>query len=879
MNLSKTHPLSCFFKPQSIAVIGAKNTPNTVGRTIMANLTSSGFEGRIIPVNPHHDEVFGIPCFKSVIDVPPQIDLAVIAVPANNVPDVMKTCGVAKIPAAIIISAGFGEMGEEGKKLEREVLSIAQSYSTRIIGPNCLGLMNPVLGINATFARGMARIGTLAFISQSGALCTAVLDWSAKEEIGFSSFVSVGDMLDVCWGDLIEYFGEDPATKSILMYMESVPDPRSFLGAAKEVSWRKPIIVIKPGRSEEGAHAAQSHTGALVGSDEVFDAACERAGILRVDQVEQVFDMAEVLARQPRPSGPRLSIVTNAGGPAVLATDALIMSGGSMAHLSDGTISALSSFLPHAWSHGNPVDILGDASPDVYKKTMETVLKDSGTDGVLAILTPQDMTNPSATAQAISSLSASNKKPVITSWMGGEAVEEGKRILTTFGIPSFAYPDNAAWTFSMMWKLSKMIEELFVPPRRTLKKKMSELSVRRENVLKLIEGNEKVLSERISKKILSLYGFPVVEAHLATTEEEACACARSLGFPVVLKAEVEIVTHKTEVNGVQLRLQDEPSVRKAFKKICTSIKERFGEDTLVSVTVQKMIEKPGIELIVGSKRDSQFGQVILFGAGGIHVEIFKDRSLGIPPLTSVVAKNMIEKTKIVHALQSVQKGEMFNQEVLENFLIQFSDMIIENPEIEECDINPLLVTSSGLFCLDARIIIGKNNIVPNAIPPYRKECIREVVDKGTTLRVRPVRPEDALMFMSFHERLSNLSLYRDMFAFSPFPEKLPLDNLLHICHMENRIVHVVESEAEENEIIGIAHMTRFGKGGKLFLAYLPNERVGELLLSSIKEVGKKEGFQYIYTQVKATNRPLITLLSTHGFVEDKKTESFCYIYC
>ena len=868
--------LDALFCPRSVAVIGAKDDPDTVGRTVMVNLTSSGFKGKVIPVNPHRATVLGLPCFKSVADIPFEVDLAVIVVPAAHVPEVMHTCGEARVKAVIIISAGFSELGESGRKLEKNVVEIAKAHSIRVLGPNCLGLMNPSIGFNATFGKGLACDGKIAFISQSGALGTAVLDWSLQEDIGFSAFVSVGSMSDVGWGDLIEYFGEDPSTKSILMYMEAVHDPRSFLSAAKEVSWRKPIIVIKPGKSKEGAHAAASHTGSLVGSNEVFDAACERAGILRVKHVSQLFDIAKVLARQPRPTGPRLSIITNAGGPAVLATDALVENGGKMAELSETTTLSLDTMLPAAWSHGNPIDILGDASPDRFKKTITTVIKDSGTDGLLVILTPQDMTNPSATARAMKFLSEQKKKPVITSWMGGKTVEEGKKILASFNIPSFANPDEAAWTFATMWKHSQQLRELFEPPRPRIEASDIEKNERREKAKKLFQG--KILSERISKELLALYGFRVVTPKYAANEKEACKIARSLGFPVVLKVEDEKITHKAEANGVFLNIKDEEEVIRAFRSIQQTMREKFGRDTESGVTVQKMISTNGIELIVGSKRDEQFGQIILFGAGGVHVEVFGDRSLGLPPLTSTLAENMILRTKISKALKGSRTEELVPITAVADFLVQFSDMIVENPEIAECDINPLLVTRSGIFCLDARVVLEETPSVQNAIASYSHEYVREVHgDNGKLLKIRPVRPEDATFMKSFYEKLTLLPLYRDMFSFLPFT-KLPLDTLLHLCQMDRWIVLIAEC-VEDRCILGLAAMKKLHTTSELFLFYELDERIGELLLTNMKEIGKKEGVENIQIQVKPTYHPLISLLSCHGFSEVSKDTEGLTLTC
>jgi acetyltransferase len=453
--------LECFFAPKSVAVIGATDREGSVGRTVLANLLHGSFPGNVYPINPARTEIFGVSCYPSVRSLPKAVDLAVVVTPAPTVPAVIGECVDAGVRAAIIISAGFKERGAEGASLERQIQEQLRRGKIRVVGPNCLGMMNPRLGLNATFAQDIARPGSVAFLSQSGALLTAILDWSMREEVGFSAIVSTGSMLDVGWGDLIDFFGEDPETHSILLYMESVGDARAFLSAAREVSLSKPVIVIKAGRSEAGSRAATSHTGALTGSDEVFDAALRRCGVLRVQRISDLFYMAEVLAKQPRPRGPNLMIVTNAGGPGVLATDALIATGGQLAKLSEESLRALDEFLPQHWSHGNPIDILGDAQPERYARALEIAIKDPNSDGLLVILAPQGMTNPAQVARALQPYARDHGKPVLASWMGGRMVAEGEAILNHAGIPTFAYPDTAARAFVYMWRYAYNLRGLY----------------------------------------------------------------------------------------------------------------------------------------------------------------------------------------------------------------------------------------------------------------------------------------------------------------------------------------------------------------------------------------------------------------------------------
>jgi len=653
---SSRRPLDPILAPKSVAVIGATERKRSVGRTVLHNLVSGGFEGKIYPVNPIQESILGLHAFPNVAALPEVPDLAVIITPPKTVPGIIKECAVAGIKGVIIISAGFKEIGPEGAALEQQVIEEARRSNIRIIGPNCLGVMVPGHKFNATFAADMAHDGSVGFISQSGALCTAILDWSLKENVGFSAFVSLGSMLDVSWGDLINHLGDDPNTKSIVIYMESIGDARSFLSAAREVALTKPIIVIKPGRTEAAAKAAASHTGSLTGSDEVLQAAFQRAGVLRVETMSELFDMAEVLAKQPRPKGPRLTIVTNAGGPGVLATDALITSGAQLAELTPETMASLNQILPPTWSHNNPVDIIGDAGPELYARAVDIVAKDPNTDGLLVILTPQSMTDPTATAEEIAPFAHIEGKPIIASWMGAGQVEKGEDILNTARIPTFKYPDRAAKAFNYMWRYTENLRSLYETPASPTNNGHGYID--REAAAKILSDVRKtgrtILTEFESKKLLTTYGIPTVETLVALTENDAVREAARLGFPVVLKLYSETITHKTDVGGVQLNLRTASAVRQAWKAIETSVTKKVGKQHFQGVTVQPMIKLEGYELIVGSSVDPQFGPVLLFGTGGQLVEVFKDRALGLPPLNATLARRMMERTKIFTALKGVR---------------------------------------------------------------------------------------------------------------------------------------------------------------------------------------------------------------------------------
>jgi len=659
MNRKRKQPLDVFFSPKTVAVIGATENPGTVGRTVLWNLVTSPFGGTVYPVNPKRPSVLGVKAYASISDIPEQVDLAVIITPPPSIPGLIRECGENGVQGAIVISAGFKEIGPEGAELERQLLVEAQKANIRIIGPNCLGVMSPLSGMNATFATTVARPGSVGFISQSGALCTAVLDWSLKEMVGFSAFISVGSMVDVGWGDLIYYLGNDPKTRSIVIYMESIGNARSFLSAAREVALTKPIIIIKPGRSAAAAKAAASHTGSLTGSDEVLEAAFRRSGVLRVGTIADLFYMAEVLSKQPTPKGPRLTIVTNAGGPGVLATDSLIMGGGELAELSPETMAAYNAVLPATWSHNNPVDIIGDASPERYAKALEIAAKDPNSDGMLVILTPQAMTDPTRIAEELKPLAKQEGKPLLASWMGGVDVAAGEAILNRANIPTFPYPDTAARAFNYMWQYADNLKALYQTPE--MPEDSATWTPDRNLVKSIIAGargeGRTILTEFESKQVLAAYGIPVARTIIAGSSAEAVKAADEIGYPIVLKLYSETITHKTDVGGVQLNLGSAEAVAKAFDAIQTSVTAKVGAQHFQGVTVQPMIKlRDAYELIIGSSLDPQFGPVLLFGTGGQLVEVFKDRALGLPPLNSTLARLMMEQTKIFKALKGVRGG-------------------------------------------------------------------------------------------------------------------------------------------------------------------------------------------------------------------------------
>ena len=871
--------LDSIFAPKSVAVIGATETPGSVGRTIVWNLLSSTFGGTIYPVNPKRPSILGIKAYPSLSAVPEVVDLIVVVTPAPSIPGIIKDAVDIGVKSAIIISAGFKETGPEGAELERQILEHARRGGMRIIGPNCLGVMSPISGLNATFATTIARPGSVGFISQSGALCTAILDWSLRENVGFSSFVSIGSMLDVDWSDLIYYLGDDPHTKSIVIYMETIGNARAFLSAAREVALTKPIIVIKPGRTEGAAKAAASHTGSLTGSDEVLEVAFRRSGVLRVNSIAELFYLAEVLGKQPRPQGKNLTILTNAGGPGVLATDALITNGGELTKISPEAMEAFNEILPASWSHNNPVDIIGDASPERYAKALEIAARDPNSDGILVILTPQAMTDPTKTAEVLAPYAQSTGKPVIATWMGGDEVAPGEAILNKANIPTYPYPDTAARVFDYMATYSENLGLLYETPMP-----IGESELNRECADDIIqtarESGRTILTEFESKQLLSCYGIPTVETRIANSEEDAVKAAEEIGYPVVLKLHSETITHKTDVGGVLLNLPDAEAVRNAYTAIQTSVAQKVGAEHFLGVTVQPMAKIEGYELILGSSIDAQFGPVLLFGLGGQLVEVFKDRALGLPPLTTTRARRMMERTKIYTALKGVRGRDPVDLASLERLLVRFAQLVTEQRWIQELDINPLIASPEKLIALDARVVLydkdTKEEQLPKlAIRPYPIQYVGTWTAKDKTdVTIRPILPEDEALLVKFHQILSDRTVFMRYLQPMLLQERVMHERLARICHVDydREIALVAETldDKGEQNIMGVVRLSRMHGTNEARLSVLvgdPYQGIGlggELVRRAV-DVARKEKMSRLSAVLTTDNQMMLHIFEKCGF--------------
>lgn len=873
--------LDAIFKPKNVAVIGATEKKGSVGRILLRNLISQSFGGTVFPVNPKRPSVLGIKAYESVFSVPEKVDLAVVCSPAQTVPGVIGDCAKAGVKGAVIISAGFKELGASGEALEREILSEARRGNMRIIGPNCLGVMNPITGFNATFASRIAHAGNVAFISQSGALCTAILDWSLHEHVGFSAFVSLGSMLDIGWGDLIDYLENDPDTQSILIYMETVGDARSFLSAARQVALSKPIIVLKAGRTAAAAKAAASHTGSLVGSDEVLDAGFRRCGVLRVDQISELFDMVEILAKQPRPKGPKLAILTNAGGPAVLATDTLARGGGEVAGLSPETLETLNTMLPPHWSRGNPVDILGDADPERYEKAFLALAKDASNDGLLVILTPQAMTEPTEIAERLKPYASLKDKPVLASWMGGAEVEAGREILNRAGVPVFPYPDAAARMFHYMWQYSYNLKALYETPTCNVESDAAHRTWVEKEIQAVRKSGRTVLTEFESKKILEAYGIPVVETHVARGEDEAVGLAEKIGYPVVLKLHSFSITHKTEVKGVRLNLQDAAAVRNAYGSIRSSVAEAGAAEAFGGVCVQPMVKEAGFELIIGSSIDAQFGPVILFGSGGQWVEILNDHTLAIPPLTTTLARRAIERTRIAAALKGMRGMKAVDLGLLEETLVRFSRLVVEQPWIREADINPFFVSPTRSAALDARILLHGSSVLPEELPkpairPYPTEYVTSWKTKdGLPVTIRPIRPEDEPMLVRFHHTLSEQTIRRRYLRAMELRQRIAHERLVRVCFndYDREIALVVDrpdTASGSHEILAVGRLSRLADRTSAEFALLVtdafhNRGIGTQLLRLLVEIARKEKIKQVSAGILSDNSQMQRICGKLGF--------------
>jgi acetyltransferase len=862
------------FQPHSLAVIGASERQGTVGNALMRNLIERGFAGKIYPINPNRKTIWNLPACTSIGELKTVLDLAVICTPIALTPQIIEECAEKGVGGAVIISAGGKEIGEEGKKLEADISKAAEGSGLRIIGPNCVGLMAGRSKLNASFANQMPLQGKMAFISQSGAICTAILDLSIRENIGFSYFVSLGDMLDIDFGDMIDYLGGEPEVSSIVMYVESLTHFRKFMSAARAVSRVKPIIALKAGRTQAGALAAASHTGALAGEDAVYDAALQRAGILRVKTFEELFDCAELLAKQPEPKGPGLAIITNAGGPGVMAADTLSDYGYEPVALSQDTLDKLNEILPPFWSKRNPIDMLGDASAELYRKVVKICAQAKEIDGLLIMSAPQALTDPSEAAVGLIDLIRNQSIPIITSWVGGANMQKGTAVFNQAGIPTFDTPERAVRAFMDIYRFSQNIEMLQQIPSRL----PGRLEFDRQKARALIQAKMKskshLLTEMESKELLSSYGISANLVETASTGRDAVEKAKRIGFPVVLKINSCDISHKSDAGGVLLDLKNEQEVSNAFEQIMRNVESYNPEARLEGVTIQPMVKHRDFELILGAKKDRDFGPVILFGMGGVFTEVFKDRAIALPPLNRLLAKRLVEKTRVYQLLQGYRNVPPANLELLEEILIRLAHLVTDFSEIQELDINPLAVTKNGFSAIDARILLSPSEIpapLHLVISTYPDQYeAHTTTDTGVEIFIRPIRPEDAPFLVELFESLSPRSIY--LRFFTPM-KRLPYSMLARFTQIDydRHIALVALAESQTNEkMLGVARVIMGNNLREAEFSVAVSDSwhgkgIGAALLQRCVSIAEERGIQRIMGTVLAENTQMLALGRKLGF--------------
>ncbi|MBX2844218.1 MAG: bifunctional acetate--CoA ligase family protein/GNAT family N-acetyltransferase [Flammeovirgaceae bacterium] len=875
-----------FFHPKSIAIIGASEKKFSVGRKLYENLKSSDYDAKLYIVNVNNSKIFGEKSYSNVKKIKAQIDLAIIAIPPKEVPGVIRECGEKGILNAIVITEGFKVSGniEEGL-LEEELMIYARKYNMRVLGPNCVGFLNPHSGLNASILRARAQPGQIAFISQSGALCNAILDWGNKEKFGFSQFVSIGSMADLEWGDLILFLGNDPHTKAILIFMESIVDVRKFISAAREVAYTKPIIVIKTGKSFDAAQISVFHTGVLANHDSYYDASFRRSGVLRVDTLGELFYMASVLARQPITPGKRLGIISNAGGPAVLATDALINGGGKLAKLSPQSISALGKIkASEKWRLANPLDIHRDASPISFEKVVEIFFNENNVDGLLIIITPQLQIDLNQIAIRLRKFAQIRKKPIIVSIMGGDEANEVREILSQANIPVFPFPDIATRVFNYMWKNAFNIKGIYETPR--LPKSSESQSILKIQAIKDIEtafdSGRTWMTEYESKEILKKYDIPVIPTTLATNEMQAVAIAKKIGFPVTIKVHSEMVMDKRINGGVVLNINSKKSLKKAFYQIKTHFTNYFGPQSFKGVTIQKMfLTHFGLETILSSEYDEQFGSLIYFGNSGKVVGLYEDGAIGFPPLNTTLAHRMLEQIKIYQLLKN---QPAFNPKIvdeLEQIMVKFSHIVAENKIIKSFKIHPLAITYNEISVLDARIEFhepGTNpdDLTPLAIRPYPSHYSKKwTMRNGTDINIRPIRPEDEPLFINFHKTLSNESVYLRYFHQASFDYRVSHERLSRICFVdydrEIALVAVTEEQNHDDEkILGVGRIVKSRVLNEAEFSVTISDNMhgmglGTELIRRIVEISKLEKIDKLLADILIGNQAMVAIVKKFGF--------------
>ncbi|PPC94661.1 MAG: GNAT family N-acetyltransferase [Methylotenera sp.] len=870
------HPLHYVFAPKSVAVFGASDNTDSVGEIVFQNMLQSGFRGSLYPINPKHSEIQGCKAYSSIAYITEPVELAVITTPALSVPDIIEECGEHHVKAAIIISAGFSESGPEGKALEQKVLEIAQHYGIRLIGPNCLGVMCPRIGLNATFNKGSAISGNLSFVSQSGALCTAILDWANSDEVGFSSVISLGASLDVDFGEILDYLISDEKTHSILLYIEGIRNVRTFMSAIRAAARIKPVILVKVGRHAASSKAAMSHTASLVGSDDAFEAAVRRAGVVRVDTITQLFSAAKALSSGFDATGNRLAIVTNGGGPGVIATDIAIDLGLVLATLSENTIEKLNQSLPPIWSHGNPVDIIGDAQADRYQHAVKACLEDPNVDGVLTISTPQAMTKPLEAANIVIELSRLFNKPLIASWMGGAQVETSRAAFKQAKKLCFRTPEQAVEVFSFLYAYHKNQKLLMQVPGPLTDHLEPDIAGARTVIDSALQEGRSLLNEMESKAVLAAFHIPVAQTIAANSVHEALLIAQQMGFPIAMKVNSAQISHKTDVKGVKLNIGNAQSLIEAYHEIIANAQYYCPDAHLDGVAIEPMILKPnGRELMIGVTNDPVFGPIITFGAGGTNVEVMNDRSVALPPHTFLV-KDLVQNTRVAKMLVAFRNMPPVNMDALESVLLRVSEMVCELPMLMEMDINPLILDENGALAVDARVVVtfrqpSEDRYAHMAIHPYPSHLVSNwQLPDGTNLLIRPIRPEDALLEQAFIRNLSEESRYFRFMENVKDPSDSMLIRFTQIDYVREMALIAVKEEFGKEIGLGVARyaINPDGESCDFGLVVAENVRgkgLGYKLMTTLMDTARSKGLKVMGGEILKSNARMLELMHSLNF--------------
>ena len=872
------HYLTSLFEPKTVAVIGASERENSVGSVIFRNILDSGFKGRLYPINPKHESINGLAAYKSIEDIGARVELAVIATRPKTVPEIVEQCGRSGIKNIIIISAGFSEAGHAGAALERKTLEIARSYGVRVLGPNCLGVIRPEIGLNATFARVTASEGNLALVSQSGAICSAVLDWAASNKVGFSSVISLGSTADVDFGEILDYLVYDNRTHYILLYIEGIRNSRRFMSALRSAARIKPIILLKAGRHAGGSAAVQVHSGMLAGSDIVFDAAIRRSGVVRVKTIGQLFYASKALASKFKPQGKRLAIITNGGGPGAMAADRAGDMDIPLAELSADTMKSLNTSLSPNWSRSNPIDIVGDASPAQYRDAILAAAQDEGVDGILVMLAPQAMTQPTEVAQSVIEVSNTTPKAIIACWMGQEHVEEGRLAMENAGIPAFRMPETAVELYYHISTYYRNQTLLLQTPYGAASISPQETEGAKMLVEAVLQEHRKVLSEMESKAILRAFRIPVAQTMVARTPTEALLLAEQIGFPVAMKVDSPDLIRKSDAGGVRLNIVNAPAVRNAYHDIIEVVQKRHPNARINGVSIEPYLARPnGRELMIGVERDPTFGPIITFGAGGTEVEIFSDRAVALPPLNQYLAQDLIRSTRAAMLLGEFRNMPPINMDALEDVLLHISEMVCELPWLQELDLNPLIVDENGAIAADARIVIDHAATTGDryshmAIHPYPSHLEQEWEQpNGRVITIRPIHPEDAEMEQEFVKNLSDESKY---YRFMDTLRELTQSMLVRFTQIdydrEMALVATLPEKDGKTVQIAVARYVTNPDGETVEFALAVADAwqkhgIGRKLMSALIESARIKGYRAIVGDVLSQNTKMFRLMGSLGF--------------